>query len=196
MKSLTWIVPLTILLASCPAHTGATEGESYECIVVDDAEISVATSHGLSELERNISTANFGHRIQPGSGAVLSLRVFSDKDGFSDSQYFTKITGHLEDVENIKDGVRLHGAKFSSGWSGFIYKADFWMSDNASVSIDPLQGERDVVEVSGLIDAVNYYRKEEKRFDLNFTCKLSRRTVGELSPWQGGDGNGWEYFYP
>ncbi|MDR6674515.1 hypothetical protein [Xanthomonas sp. 1678] len=189
-------IPLLVLLAvSCSTQRSVKASEIHECIIVDDAEIVASPPSGLNELESNLWAANSGHQLRSGSSSVLSLRIFSEKDGVADSQYFTKITGFLNDGGTLGAKKLEHGY-FSSGWSGFAYKADFWASDEISVDINPLPGREGLVEVVGLISAENAYRREKKEFELHFTCKLSRRALTELSPWQGGAGDIWSSFYP
>lgn len=197
MISLARVVLLILLVASCSTQWGVRASENHECIIVDDAEIVTSFPGGLKESELNLWAANSGHQLRPGSSSVLSLRIFSEKDGVADSQYFTKITGYLSDAGTLgTKRLRLENGYFSSGWSGFAHKADFWVSDRISVDISPLLGHENVVEVMGQIDAENSYRRENKEFDLHFTCKLARRTLLELSPWQGGAGDIWSSFYP
>lgn len=196
MISLARIMLLVLLAASCSTQGGIRVSKNHECIIVDDAEIVTHNSEGLNEFESNLWAANSGHKIRPGSRSVLSLRIFSEKEGVADSQSFTKITGYLSSPDTLGvRKVRLNNGRFSSGWSGFAYKADFWASNDISVDIIPLFA-RGVVEVTGTIGAVNSYRREKKDFDLHFSCKLSKRAFAELTPWQGGDGDIWDSFYP
>lgn len=197
MISLARILLLVLLVASCSTQSGVRASESHECIIVDDAEIVTSLPGGLNESGLNLWAANSGHQLRPGSSSVLSLRIFSEKKGVADSQSFTKITGYLDSADALgTKKLRLEKARFSSGWSGFAYKADFWVADNISVDVNPLPGRKNVVEVTGLIGAVNSYRREKKPFDIRFTCKPSRRALKELSPWQGGAGDIWSSFYP
>ncbi|HEL7629165.1 TPA: hypothetical protein UL921_000944 [Stenotrophomonas maltophilia] len=191
------ILLLVLLVASCTTQGGVRASESHECIIVDDAEIVTSSPGGLDEFESNLWAANSGHQLRSGSSSVLSLRIFSEREGVADSQYFTKITGYPSSADALgTKKLRLENGHFSSGWSGFAYKADSWTSDEISVDINPLPGREGVVEVTGMIGAVNSYRREKKEFDLHFTCKLAKRTLTELSPWQGGAGDIWRFFYP
>lgn len=197
MNPVPGILLLVLLTASCATKGSVRATENHECIIVDAAEIVKDSPRGLSELDSNLWAANSGHQLRSGSGAVLSLRVFSEKEGVADSQSFTKVTGYLSspDTPGVRK-IRLKNGHFSSGWSGFAHKADVWASDEISVDINPLPGDEGIVEVTGTIDALNSYRREKKEFELHFTCKLSRRALAELNPWQGGEGDIWDTFYP
>lgn len=139
----------------------------------------------------------FWHQLQAGSKTVLSLRVFSDKEGVADSQYFTKITGYLGTPGILEaKKINLEGAHFSSGWSGFAYKGDFWVSTDVNINIKRLPDHENIIEIIGLVDATNHYRRESKGFEIRFTCELSRMMLAELSPWQGATGDIWSSFYP
>lgn len=188
MISLARILLLVLLAVSCSTQGSVKASENHECIIVDDAEIVTSPPSGLNELESNLWAANTGHQLRSGSSSVMSLRIFSEKDGVSDSQYFTKITGSLSEADTL-GAKKLENGHFSSGWSGFAHKADLWASDEFSVDINPLPGHEGIVEVVGLISAENSYRREKKEFEIHFTCKLSGRALTELSPWQGGAGD-------
>jgi len=197
MISLARAVFLVLLVASCSTQWRVRASENHECIIVDDAEIVTSSPGGLKESELNLWAANSGHQLRPGSSSVLSLRIFSEKEGVADSQYFTKVTGYLSGADDLgTKRLQLKNGHFSSGWSGFAYKADFWVSDKVAIDIRPLLGRENLVEVTGLIGAENSYRRESKEFELHFTCKLTRRVLTELSPWQGGTGDIWSAFYP
>jgi hypothetical protein len=197
MISLARVLLPVLLVASCSIQGGVKTSENHECILVEGTEIVIPPSSGLNEFELNLWAANSGHQLRSGSRSVLSLRIFSEKDGVADSQYFTKITGYLNSADTLgTKKLRLKNGHFSSGWSGFAYKGDFWTSDKISVDINPLPGREDFVEVTAMIGAENSYRREKKEFDLHFTCKLSRRALTELSPWQGGAGDIWSSLYP
>lgn len=197
MTALAKFVLPVLLVASCSTQWSARASENHECIIVDEVEIVTSSPSGLNGSELNLWAANSGHQLRPGSSSVLSLRIFSEKEGIADSQYFMKVTGYLHGADALgTKKLRLENGHFSSGWSGFAYKADFWVSDKIAIDIRPLLGSENVVEVTGLIGAANSYRRDNKEFDLHFTCKLTRRVLTELSPWQGGAGDIWNSFYP
>ncbi len=197
MRTLAKIVLLIFLTASCSTQNGVMASETHECIIVEDVEIATPLLGELDELELNLQAANSGHQLQSGSRTVLLLRIFSEKEGIADSQYFTKLTGYLSDADNLGEKeLRLENGHFSSGWSGFAYRADFWVSEKVSVEINPLPGRKSEIQVAGVIDATNSYRRESKEFELHFTCRLSKRALTDLSPWEGGAGDLWNSFYP
>lgn len=197
MISLARVLLTVLLVASCSTQGGVKTSENHECLLVEGAEIVIPPTSGLNEIELNLWAANSGHQIRAGSLSVLSLRIFSEKEGVADSQYFTKITSELNGADALgTKNLHLQNGHFSSGWSGFAYKGDFWTSDKTSIDINPLPGSGDIVEVTANIEAENTYRREKKVFDLHFTCKLSRRALKELSPWQGGAGDIWSSLYP
>lgn len=194
MKTLFKSTLLIITIASCSAQ-GKGLIETHECILVEGAEIRASFPSAADDSEFNLHVANRGHYVLPGSKTVLLLRLFSEKPGVVDSQYFTKVTGYLNEGVD-EGGVGLDGGHFSSGWSGFINMGDFWVSDEASIRAAPASEPGGLVRVSGVIVAKNSYRQEKKKFDLDFTCSIERRELSSLSAWEGAGSGGWNSFYP
>jgi hypothetical protein len=198
MKSL-FSTFLVVALACCSSQQLAQAGGKSDCVIVRNADISTSPSPGIGGYEDNMLAANAGHQVGSGTRTVLLIRVFKEEPGVVDSQNFTKITGYLP--VGIESGANeiLKDFSFSSGWSGFVYKGDFWSSRNFYLSVDSASGmprSGGVIRLSGSANAYNSYRKESKEFRIELSCHLVERALVGLSPWMGGEGDAWGSFYP
>lgn len=171
--------------------------ELNECVVVPHAAIVTDMPAGLDESEQRLWMANAGQVVSKGTDTLILLRIFSESSGVMDSQRYTKITGTLtRHTPSSEEMPTVDGARLTSGGAGFAHKGDYWLSDAATVELHRPYKRDSRLEVKVTAVGWNSYRKEERPFDLKFTCRLREIPVKKLSVWQGGNGNLWLSFGP
>ncbi|MGO4718558.1 hypothetical protein [Stenotrophomonas indicatrix] len=171
--------------------------ELHECIIVPQATIVTDMPAGMDEFEQRLWTANTGQVVSKGTDTLILLRIFSESSGVMDSQQYTKITGILTGYTPSSEGTQeVVGARLTSGGAGFAHKGDYWLSNAVTVELHRPHKRDSRMEVEVKAVGWNSYRKEDRPFDLQFTCQIKEMPLERLSAWQGGNGNLWLSFGP
>lgn len=190
------LLAAAVAAACAPASAAPTIGKQ-DCLLVEAADIRSDLPAGLSEIETLHWQVDAGHRLKAGSHRVLVLRHYASEEGVADAQVFTKITAIL-DKDAVPGSRQLHlsHARFTQGYSGYAYRSDAWMTDDATIEVAPAAGSDGLLRITGSSIADNPNRRSSLRFDIDFKCPLKSVSVDALTPWQGGDGTSSSFFYP
>lgn len=191
-----WVGTSLLLACLVPGDTFASKRVVTQCILVRNVAPLQVRLSDLTEIERNQWQVAAGQQLMPGSLDILVIRQFSEDEGVADSQHFTKLTAVIPDAESLTTSItRLDNANFSSGWSGYAYRADAWTTTNASLELTPTVKSNEI-SVSGMVDARNEFRRNSQAFPIKITCDLRRARFKNLTAWEGGRGSLERTFYP
>jgi hypothetical protein len=187
MRRKAWRVASLVFLIPVGAQANPSTKDLLECITVDKVQMVTSPLGNLTDVEQAQWVATSGHQLQPGPHRALIIRQFSQDEGVADSQEFTKLTLYLNDGDLRGARPVVLNGNFSSGWSGFSYKADAWVAKNISIRLES-NAESSKIEVTGTVNANNAFRGNTRSFQVHLKCEPRQLPLKELTPWQGGRG--------
>ena len=183
------------LLLCAPAIASAVEHS--QCIVVEGAQVQQDSPGNLDEMEQTLWKMDEGHRFVRGASRYLAVRLHDSEEGVADTQTFTKITVPLGRKElPPASSITLKEGYFSRGNTGYAHRGDVWKAGPIRLVVTAVHGSTSTASIKGDVFAYNAMRKTEKNFEIEIQCPVARLTFDLLTPWQGGSGEDWQYFYP
>lgn len=188
---------LTCQSTAAYAEWGISAASGVDCYVIERATII-----DKGKAESDFGLANVGHQVAAGRNVVLSVRAYEDSGGGPDSQLFEKATLELRALPGRlaagqPQSVPVIRSYFSAGQQGFVEMGTFVRATNRFRTIEFSQGQGGLrARLQATFTVNSPLTGQPQRENVAWTCPLIRRTVEQLTAWEGRPGTNYESFYP